>query len=172
MATTDQFDIIRPTDMIPTTGTIGNLQPIPTTDGLSAGVPLRAKLDSGYTFISRVPATGTPLSTGLTFGLALVDDPASPGAGKVVRVGISVKLLATGTDNLTATGMSAETVTSVTMDATTGEYVLSSIAIANASIDTLAASALYLVRIRRVGTDALDTHPGTVLLLGVTVRDT
>lgn len=172
MATTEQFDVIRATDLIPAQGNNAQVQLVTCGDGLIAGAPLRKLDTSGYMFISRIPALGTPLPTGLTFGLILVDDPNNTGAGLVIRVGITVKLLATGTDTLTFTGAATETEASITMDATTGEYTLSSVAIANAALDSLAASSVYLVRIRRIGTAATDTHTGTVLLLGVTVRDT
>lgn len=171
MASGDQFDYIRPRDIFHENGQL-IYPPLAQAGQGVFGLALN-KLDTNYyNFITRVWANGTPVPTGLTFGLLLVDDPNNTDAGKVVRIGISGKLLVSGTDDLTTTGFSAETATNITMASTSGVVTLSSVAIANAALDTPAASAHMLIRIRRIGSNAGDTHQGKVLLLGVSVRDT
>lgn len=170
MATTEVLDFIKPSQMVPIHGDPGTTNLVRVGDGLVAGFPL-PKLDGvGFTFVSRIPALGTPVGTGLTFGLLLVDDPGNTGAGLVVRVGITVKKIVSGTDTLTFTGADTETEASVTMDATTGEVVAA--AVACTAIDSLAASSWYLVRVRRLGIASTDTHLGRVICIGAEVRDT
>ena len=170
MATGDRIDHVRPRDLCPE-GTILEAAPLVASGNL-LGVPLE-KLDSkGFSFHVRVPTNGTPLSTGLTFQLALVDDPNNSDPGKVVRIGIAVKVLASGTDDLTTTGAGTEQFFTGTMNATTGVITLVSAAIANANLDSAAAGSLLLVRIRRNGSNAADTHNGRVLLTNITVSDT
>jgi hypothetical protein len=174
MATGDQFDVVRPLMMQGDTGFLGagRLRGSSATSPNIGGVPLSTDTQ-GYEFISRIPANGTPLPTGLTFGVQLVDDPNNPNASGAVRIGITVKRIVSGTDDTTSgTSASAETLTTITMPSTTGVAILTSIAIANAALDSIAASDSYIVRIRRKKSDALDTHTGTVLLTLVTVRDT
>ena len=170
MATGDRIDHIRPRDLSPE-GSLLEFAPL-VQSGNVLGVPLEKLDGKGFTFVVRVPTNGTPLSTGLTFQLALVDDTNNSDPGKVVRIGISVKLLASTTDDLTTTGAGTEQFFTATMNATTGIITLLSAAIANANLDSAAAGSLLLVRVRRNGSNAADTHNGRVLLTNITVSDT
>ena len=63
-------------------------------------------------------------------------------------------------------------VATVAIDANVNFITLANIVQPNANLQSLAASGRYLVRIRRVPNDALDTCRNRVLLFGTNVRDT
>jgi hypothetical protein len=171
MATGDRIDLIDPKSLIPING-IFNEVPL-VLSGVFAGVPLPKSDTVGYVFESRIPTTGTPLSTGLTFSIPVVDDPGNPDVGKVVRLGITVKRLVGGTSDYSLASAATEVFATVTTNATAGVIVLSSVAIANAALPaSLAAGDRFLVQIRRNGTNVADTHQGRVLLGKITVSDT
>lgn len=171
MATTEQFDHIRAADLSPLAGLVSLFTArFAQSAGGLLGRPL-AKGD-GYQFLVRIPALGTPVATGLTFTFLLVDEANNADAGKVIRLGITAKLLATGTDTTLQTGASAEAEADATSDATAGEVTAVSVAVATAALDAVAASSWLLVQVRRIGTHANDTHSGRVIILGITVRDT
>lgn len=170
MATGDRIDIVAPHRFVTENGT-PQLFPLRTV-GAVVGFPLVKQDNSGFWFTTRVPTNGTPLSTGLTFQLLLVDDPSNSDPGKVVRLGVTVKKLASTTDDLTSTGVGTETVGTATMNATSGVVTALSLAVTTANADAPSAGDLLLVRIRRTGTNASDTHKGVVLVAQVTVSDT
>jgi hypothetical protein len=137
------------------------------------GLPLPKLSDQGYVALFETPGANTQ-GTGLTFKVALVDDGSSAAdLGKVVRIGITVKLIATGADTLDLdTSAATETATDITLDATSGEVVVSAIAIANAALDSVVVNRIAAIRIRRIGSHANDTCNGRVILLGCFVRNT
>lgn len=140
--------------------------------GNGAGVRLTKGDTAGYSFLLQVPA-GLTVATGFTYTPIIVDDGSNAGdLGKVVRLGITAKALVSGTDDLTATGAATEATHDMTLDATTGQIVFTDKAIASASQDSLATAGMALITIRRVGTASQDTCQGSVLLLGVKVRNT
>jgi hypothetical protein len=171
MATTEQFDHVRAGDLSPLGGLVSQFS---NRFAVSAGGLIGRPLgkNDGYQFLVRIPALGTPVTTGLTFTLLRVDEASNGDASKVIRVGITAKLLASGTDTLTQTGASAEAEADLTSDATVGEATATDIAVATAALDVVAAGVWLLVQVRRIGTHANDTHSGRVILLGLTVRDT
>jgi hypothetical protein len=171
MASGDEIAYLRPLDLTPENGP----PHAPELQRLVGGVLgrlLRKQDAAGYQSVLRIPSNGTPLGTGLTLQLATVDDPSNADPGKVYRLGVTVKKLASGTDNLTQTGAGTEATADVTADATSGELILTNVAVTTANADSPAAGDLVLVRIRRIGSHANDTHTGVPLLLGVSVRDT
>lgn len=169
MATGDRIDIVPPQRFVPEVGQPTDIRLRPS--GVFLGFPM-ADADGGFNFLTRVPNNGTPLSTGLTFQLLLVDDPNNSDAGKVARFGVTVKKIASGTDDLTATGAGTETAGNATMPSTAGVGVVLSLAVTTANADAPSAGDLLLVRIRRIASNAADTHKGVVLVAQVTVSDT
>jgi len=160
---------LRPRDFMRTNGplTTNDLAP----SGASAGLRLLKSDVTGYTAIFR--ATSTVIGTGLTVKLLVVDDGKdSNDLGKVVRLGAAVKLIASGTDDLTTTGIGTEVEGSLTLDATTGQAVELSIALTAAEADSIAALGWGMLRVRRIGTAATDTCQGTAILLAVEVINT
>jgi hypothetical protein len=140
--------------------------------GTSAGVRIPKGDDDGVTFLVWVPA-GLTVATGFTYTIAVVDDGAdADDLGKVVRFGLKVKNLASGTDDLTGTGASTEATHDITLDATSGQVVFTDKTMASAAQDSVATGGLMLVSLRRIGTASQDTCRGAVVLLGVKVRNT
>lgn len=170
MASGDQYADLKPIQFTATNGPslIPQLVPV----GSYAGLPL-AKLDTQYYVAEYRNVAG--LTTGITVQTGLVEDSATynTDAGRVVRLGITVKKIATGADSYDITsGAATEVTADVTMDATSGEVVLTSTAITAANADSIAAGDRALIAIRRIGSHANDTHRGRVILMGVTIRDT
>lgn len=169
MAANDRIDIVPPQRFVAENGNPTDFRL--RQSGVFLGFPM-ADADGGFCFVSRVPNNGTPLSTGLTFQLLLVDDPNNSDPGRVARFGVTVKKITGGTDDLTATGAGTETAGNATMNATAGVTTALSLAVTTANADSLAAGDLILVRIRRIASNAADTHRGVVLVTQVTVSDT
>ena len=170
MATGDRIDIVEPHRYVPENG-FPNTAFLRSVGGV-VGFPMVKQSASGFQFITRVPTNGTPLSTGLTFQLLLVDDPNNSSVGKVAKFGVTAKKLASTTDDLTQTGAGTENTGTATMNATSGIVTALSIALTTANADSPSAGDLVLIRVRRLGTDAADTHTGVVLVVGLTVSDT
>lgn len=125
----------------------------------------------GYVTIFVIP-TGT-LTTGLTFRLATVDDGSDANdLGKVVRYGITVKRLADAETSDQDTGAGTEQTVDVTLEATSGNVTVNTLAIANANLDSAAVGDLVAVRLRRIGTSANDTCNGRVILVGASALGT
>jgi hypothetical protein len=167
----EYIDQLRPRDFLRLNGA-----PINEVDIVQRGVvgtlPLLKGDTAGYSAFVFIPHNLT-IATGFTFELGLVDDGNNANdLGKVVRLGVQVKRLVSGTDNLTATGAAAEQTVDVTLDATTNELVAGSLAIANANLDGVATGERMLLLVRRIGTASQDTAPGCVLLTHVAVRNT
>lgn len=123
-----------------------------------------------YNWVFQIPANLT-MATGLTFTVVLVDDGALPSdLGKVVRLAVSVKLLASAeSTDLDAAG-SAETAANITLQATTGQVTVATIAVT--ALDSAAVGNVVALRLRRVGSNAADTCQGSVILLGVFAKNT
>jgi hypothetical protein len=165
------IDILRPKDFYRANGSMHD-------DGLAvtgsvAALRLAKSDTAGFFAVCNVPGSLTQ-GTGHTYVLHVCDDGADASdLGKVVRLGITVKELLTGADTLAiGTSGATEVAVDVTLDATTGELVVSSNAIANASLDSIGVGDSFLLRIRRIGTHANDTCQGPVLLTHVVVKNT
>jgi hypothetical protein len=182
MASGDVFAIVHPKDLIPQNGLayevpLSAVVPPSATTNLGGaasgilGVPLNKDGVHAYQFESKVPVNGTPLPTGLTFSFGLVDDPMNPGAGLNIRLGVTVKPIGS-TQDYSQTAAGVETLVTVTMPATSGVFKNGALAVPNASLVSLGAGGRYLVQVRRVGTDVLDTHTGVVLMTAIFVSDT
>jgi hypothetical protein len=183
MASGDQFDVIRPKDLTPLDGLAYEvplsqvIAPSATTNlGGSAqglvGVPLNRDAYHYYQAMSRVWANGTPLPTGLTFKLGLVDDPMNPDASGAIVVGITVKPVISGTSDYSQTSAGTEVTATITMPSTSGVDKATSVAVANANLSSLAAGGAFILQVRRIATNAADTHTGVVLLTSISVSDT
>lgn len=131
------------------------------------------KLDTdGYNTVFQVPASLT-VGTGVTFTLLVTDGGGTPDdLGKVVHLGITVKKLASGETTDLDTGAGTEQTVDVTLQSTTQEVTLATKAIANANLDSVGAGDIAAVRIRRIGSNAADTANGSVILVGVFVKNT
>lgn len=170
MASGDQYAFLQAKDFNAVNGSTPFPQLVQVSPGIW-GLPLN-KLDTQY-YVAEFRAVAG-LATGLTIQTAIVEDPNTTGntdAGKVVRLGVNFKNLATGADTYdytTSAGTEAEF--SVTCDATSGEIVLTSTACTNT--DSIAAGGRGLIIIRRIGSSSSDTHKGRVVLMGVSIRDT
>lgn len=169
MASGDQIDILRPADFTPEKGLSRDPGKFLEAGGI-LGRPLQK--GDGWQALVRVPSGGTPLGTGLTVQVATADEANNSDPSKVYRLGLSFKKIASGTDNLGSSGFGTESTADVTANATTGVATLTNIAVTTANADAPSAGDLLLMRIRRIGTHANDTHSGVPVLLGATVRDT
>ena len=140
-----------------------------------AGVGFNAGQAAGFGYIGRIPTLYTA-TTGLTFVLALAEDPLNPPttSGKAAVFEITTKALATGTDILTWTTAGTATTGTVTMPTTAANSVFKtlSIAIVAANLGGVVADGWCAIRVRRLGNNASDTHTGRIVLLNVDVRDT
>jgi hypothetical protein len=120
----------------------------------------------------RIPVNGTPLTTGTTTQLIWTDDASASGATKVAVVGVSMALITSGTTDYNAITWGTETATSLTAPSTATIVTMTASAVTKANMGTPAAGNLVAVRIRRLPNNASDTHPGRVLLLGLSIQDT
>lgn len=125
----------------------------------------------GYVGTFQVPS-GT-LTTGLTFNIATVDDGTNADdLGKVVRFGITVKRLIDAETTDMDTAAATEATVDVTLETTSQNVTVNTLAIANAALDSLAVGNFAGVRIRRIGTHANDTCNGRVAVIGFSVYAT
>jgi len=172
MATGDRIAVLRGNVFVPSGTALYDHTPLYPT-GVLLGMPLVKSDNKAFAATFRVPTSGVPLSTGLTFELELSDDVNNPSPGKNVELGITLKRIVSGTSDFSLTGAAAEVLTAVTMPATSGVALRQVIAIANAALPAgLVAGDLVLISIRRNGGNVLDTHGGVVLLSDVCVSDT
>jgi hypothetical protein len=127
--------------------------------------------DQGYTGIIQIPV-GT-LTTGITLTFATVDDGTSADdLGKVVRFGITPKRLVDAETTDADTGAAAETTVDVTLETTSQNITVNTVAIANAALDSVAVGNLLALRIRRIGSASQDTCQGRVVVLAIGVVGT
>lgn len=152
-------------------GPYSNHDITPVAAGDLSGLPMRKLATEGYTTWFVIPANLT-MGTGLTLKLPVVDDGAdSDDLGKVVRLGITVKVIASGTDEADLdAGAATEATLDVTLDATTGQVVIGSKALT--ALDSAAVGDLVAIRIRRIGTATQDTCRGRIVLLGCYILNT
>lgn len=141
--------------------------------GSVGGLRLLKSDTQGFTAITAINAEHT-MGTGLTLSIGVLDDGGdADDLGKVVRLGVTVKTLATGADTLAiGTSAATEQTVDVTLDATSGEIVLAALAIANANLDSAAVGSTILVRVRRIGTASQDTCQGTAVMTHLYIRNT
>lgn len=173
MATTNTLLVLRPADGFPESSgsPVGSPANSPIPVGVSGGLGYNKLADAGAVWVARLPATAS-FATGATFSLMVADDVNNSDPGKVARFAITVKTLATGTDTVTTAGGGTETAVDLTLPSTAGVVLVGSVAIVAANMDSAAAGSWVLIRVRRIGTHANDTHRGRVVLLGVEMRDT
>lgn len=169
---TEYVDLLRPRDLYPENGLQVQTLVLPNAADVPA-LPLNKLANFGYTAISRIPAALT-VGTGLTFTVLVTDDGSDPAdLGKVVRLGITVREILTTADELDLDASAAtEATADVTLDATSGQVVIGSIAIANAALDSIGAGDYFAFRIRRLADHANDTAPGRVALVAVGIANT
>ncbi len=133
------------------------------------------KLDTcGYIWTFTIPGSLT-MGTGLTltFTVVLPDTPDfAADVGKVVRLGVTAKRLADGETTDIDTAAATEQTKDITLDATAGKVDVSTLAIANANLDSAAVGDRIALRVRRIGSHANDTAAGSVVLLGIGVANT
>jgi len=170
MASGDVFERLRPIDFSSEQGGIiggNNLKGVGKVHALPMGRDGAAFLALGHVW-----ANGTPLSTGLTVELVVVDDPDNPGAGLVAEFGVTVVPLLTTAGVLTDPATTQEVTGAATVNATEGVVTVISVALANSKLASLAAGNNFVLKVRRISSGASDTHPGRVFVVGVTVKDT
>ena len=167
MASGDIVASVRPVEFVPDGGpvTFNPLRPV----GALTGIPLGK--ENGFSFLFQVPANGSPLSTGLTATVAIVDDPTSLAPGKVIELGVTIEPFTTSTVD-TDPATTYEVLASCTINATANEPTLTAVAVTNANLSSLAAGNWALCHVRRVGTNAADTHTGRPYCIGVQIKDT
>jgi hypothetical protein len=167
MASGDHFDFIKASAFVRQGAALDDiLRP----SGRLAGVPL-GKADA-YGSEFAVNHNGTPLATGITVQLLVVDDPENPSPSGNVRLGVSIKPLTSGSSDLSGPPAANEVLATVAVSGTVGVITIADVAVPNAKLAGLAAGGRAFVQVRRVGTDAADTHRGRVLLTGASLRDT
>lgn len=169
----EYIDQLRPYDLAPINGPI--VQRALAYPGATALVPgLRLPKSDTQGYIAQVyVAHNLTIATGFTFNIGVVDDGTdADDPGKVVRFGITVKRLVSGTDNLTIASAATEQTVDVTLNATAGVLTTGALAILNANLDSVATGDKILVRLRRIGTASQDTCRGAVLVTLFDIRNT
>lgn len=141
----------------------------PTPGNLHRGIALPKNRNAGYQDVVKIPPSVT-LATGIKLDFALVDDGSSTvDLGKAVVLGVIVKKLTSGTDNLDiSSSAGAEVAQAVTLAATSGVVTLATVSVPNANLDGAAAGDTIEVLIRRVGDSPSDTCFGRVLCASIT----
>lgn len=144
--------------------------------GLGKGTGLNTGVVSGVMVPFQIPYNLT-FTTGLTISMIFAEDALNADPGANAYIGVTAGPIVSNTSTLdeSTTGplhASTEVAAAVTLPATTGVLVKLEIAIPNADLNSMAAGEWIALRVRRLGTNVLDTHNGQVVLLGVAVRDT
>jgi hypothetical protein len=137
----------------------------------SSGTP--AVPQDGYNALVTLPGS-LAIGTGITLTLGLTDDGASTlGLGKVIQLGVSIKLVSSGSasTDLSAGGGSEQTV-NVTLATTAQTIVVATLAIASANLNGAGPGDTIALRLRRVGTAVADTCPDRAVLLFTHVSNT
>jgi hypothetical protein len=168
----EYVDFLRPRDFGRLNGaSVNEVDMVPRNSAL--GIRLLKSDSAGFSALAQIPGSLT-ISTGLTLAIGLVDDGAdSNDPGKVIRVGVTVKKIAGGTDSYDiATNAGTEQTVDVTLNSTAGVAVQGSLAITNANLDSAGAGDTILIRLRRLGTASADTLVGPAILTFVGVKNT
>jgi hypothetical protein len=127
-----------------------------------SGLRLLKSDESGFTAMFSLGEIGTVNAT-FTVRLALTDDGTdSTDLGKVVRLGVTIKLIADAETLAIGTSGGTEVEASVTLDATTKKVELNSIA--SVGYDSMTEPTVGIIRIRRIGSAATDTCRGPAIL--------
>lgn len=133
------------------------------------------KLDTcGYTWIEVIPGSIT-MGTGLTFTFMMALPPTpdySDDPGKVLRLGVTVKRLIDGESLDFDTAAATEQTKDITVDATAGLIDVSTLAVANANLDSAVVGNIIGIRIRRIGSATQDTLRGSAVLVRAGVANT
>lgn len=136
------------------------------------GLSLPKLATQGYTALVPISHANT-FTTGLTLTFYLVDDGTdSADLGKVIRLGVTFKRLIDGESADIDTAAATEQTSDITLQSTSGLIKVSTLAVANANLDSLATGEACLLRVRRISTATQDTCQGRVLLLGVSIKNT
>jgi hypothetical protein len=131
------------------------------------GLRLLKSDESGFLAMFTLGEIGTVNAT-WSVVLALTDDGSdSADLGKVLVVGVTIKLIADGETLAIGTSGGTEVTASVTLDATTKKVELNTIA--SVGIDSMTEPTTGLIRVRRIGSNASDTLRGTALLHHVAI---
>lgn len=147
--------------------------------GLGAGIGFNPKtVGSAISPPLRLSNSAT-LTTGLQVQVVFADNPADPNAdpGAVGYFDFTIGPITSGTSTLDGTttadalhGSTAVTA-SLTTASTAGVLKTATVSIPSADLNSLAAGGWFVLRIRRQGTNASDTHTGRVIILGYDVID-
>ena len=148
------------------------------TSGLLKGVGFPAGKDTSILIPVRISG-GLTLTTGVKVELLVADDTSDTAAvaGKAARFGATVGPITSGTstpDENASTGplaSSTEVLANTTMPSTLGVLKVITLSVTTANANSLAITNWAFVKVRRNGTNAGDTDPGRVVLLGVDVYD-
>lgn len=131
------------------------------------GLRLLKSDTEGYTAMFTLGEVGT-LNATYSVRLAITDTGLDANdLGKVVRLGVTVKLIADGETMAIGTSGGTEVEASGTLDTTTGEIEL--VTIASVGLDSMTEPTMGLIRVRRIGTAATDTCQNEVLLAHVDI---
>jgi hypothetical protein len=170
MASGDIFERYQPQALTSESGRLGQLVPAGAVSGVRLGKGGPTADGSAYLALGKVWANGTPLSTGLTVEVVIVDDANNPDPGAAVVLGATIVPLTSG-GVITPPAQTNEATATVTLSSTEGNVTVATITVANSKLSSLAAGNNFLLRLRRVSTAVADTHTGAVILLGATVKD-
>lgn len=176
MASGDTLVQLPPQDLIPENeGNPGGPPYSLATDGYSRAVAFGPNVNSGVYAVRRMPATYSD-STGITFNLLVSDDPLNPAVSKNARFGVSIAPVggAGAYYPFDTTNLGTEQKGTVTLASTSGQAAVPlTITVAKAVMGGVASGKFFMLRVRRLGTDALDTATaGRVLLHNVTITET
>ena len=169
----EMIAVLRPKDFFRLNGEPSQNPYSLTPGGDMGGLRLLKSDSKGFTAVCVINAEHT-VGTGITLKIGVTDDGAdSDDLGKVIRLGITVKKLASGTDDFDIdSAAGTEQTVDITLDATSGQVVEGAKAIANANLDSAGAGDTFLMRVRRIGDASQDTCQGTAVLTHVYIRNT
>jgi len=143
--------------------------------GYSRALSFGPSKDTGAYAVRRMPATYSD-ATGVTINLLVSDDPLNPAVSKNARFGVSIiPVGGSGAyypfDN---TNVGTEQKGTVTLASTAGQAAVPlTITVAKAVMGGVVSAKFFMLRVRRLGTDALDTATaGRVLVHNVTITET
>jgi hypothetical protein len=142
------------------------ISPLPVGNGRGYSFPRNA--NQGFTAFLKIPGNAT-LTTGVKVDLLVTDDGSDPSdLGKAAVFGVSVKKITSGTSTADPTASAGtEQKATVTLNGTSGVFVVGTVTIAAANLNSAAAGDWIAVRIRRIATDAADLLTGRVLVAGI-----
>lgn len=150
-----------------------SLTPVGTAGMAGAGFP--DNRTSTMLYLLRIP-NAAALATGMTFTFTVTDDtlnpPSAGGLNSYWGVTVGPVVSGTSTPDESIVASSTEDKVAITHGSTIGTIVYADLAAVVAHMNGLAAGGLALIRLRRLGSNALDTHNGRVVLLRFDPRNT